>query len=252
MDTFLFDIRLPLEDSSAAKRASQNANSNNLDFNSDFNLRIDETKSSRESCHLTDVSIVHQICSFKQCMNPFRYGACFKNMREELKNIQDLNHNAKLADWVISSMILVFVTFNFFNHLDKKLRTEQKLARQQGLSRSEVKKGKIIHNSLLQLLFYILSLVGFPIMFSLPFYIHEFWEIQEVKNQQMFFETQCDDSIDTSVLNIEVLKDEVLTSVLLIVGCALWFALILSAIYHLIRMILFSNKTEPASIMCHY
>lgn len=85
-------------------------------------------------------------------------------------------------------------------------------------------------------------------MFSVPYWIHKFWEAQELVIQQ----AQTCNGSNIEDFQDEVLENDVFNSFCLICGCILWISLILSAIYHLIRMILFSNRTEPASIMCHY
>ena len=224
MDTYLFDIRLEPP------------------MNEDGTF----------SCTVKDISLVEQICSFKACRYSYGNGGCNKEQTEKIKTMQKFNRRAKQFDWLISSIILLFVLFNFFKYLDEKKKISKRLEKQQGYEfPASRKRQSIIHNSLLQLTFYLIALVSFPIMFSVPYWIHKFWEAQEIRDRLQNQEN-CDVKDYMTLVDAEVMKDELLNSIFVIIGCVLWISLILSAIYHLIRMVLFSNKTEPASIMCHY
>jgi len=240
MDTYLFDIRQPV--------VSPNGTA---------------------TCDFKDISIVEQICSFKRCQQTYGSTGCTKEQTANIQWMQRFNRRAKQFDWLISSIILLFVLFNFFKYLDEKRKLTKRLEKQNGgydlwhpsgnggsISQAarRRKRQSIVHNSLLQLVFYIVALISFPIMFSVPYWIHKFWEAQEIR-MQIKTQESCGygrDHVINELINSEVIKEELLNSIFLISGCVLWISLILSAIYHLARMILFSNKTEPASIMCHY
>lgn len=86
--------------------------------------------------YLLDVneqSVVHQIHQFKKCYNlwdsPVMQIAATK---VGIKQMQLVNRVAKTADWLLSGILLVFVSFNYFRYLDKKLLIRKRIAREAG------------------------------------------------------------------------------------------------------------------------
>lgn len=70
-------------------------------------------------------------------------------------------------------------------------------------------------------------------MFSVPFCIHTFWEEYE-ENGDSLVAYYAEHGINMNML-------------VLVSGTGLWMGLLVSSIYHIVRMVIFSNKTEPPS-----
>ena len=149
-----------------------------------------------------------------------------------IKQMQLVNRVAKTADWLLSGILLVFVSFNYFGYLDKKLSIRKRIAREAGPGYKKPKSSFLL-TEIIQFLTYTLALVSFPLMFSVPFCIHTFWEEYEES------ESSLKNYYEENGFNINL--------GVLVSGTALWMGLLVSSIYHIVRMVIFSNKTEPPS-----
>lgn len=75
-------------------------------------------------------SVSNQICRFEACNHgQISAESCVTELKKKMAAIQLINSTAKAFDWFISSILLVFVIYNFFEHIAdkerKKLKQEQ-------------------------------------------------------------------------------------------------------------------------------
>merc|ERR1711879_301587 len=135
----------------------------------------------------------------------------------------------------ISSILLVFVSYNFFEHIAVKEKKKNKLKAQYMGSdntlnvnidgQAEIcnitvpcgdittRKNKFLLQEGVQLIVYTLALCSFPLMFSLPYHIHK------------TYENSSEDS--TTYVHLLALKPNK-DSICLVLGFTYWMALVIT------------------------
>ena len=128
-----------------------------------------------------DHSLVYQMQRFDKCFNAFQSISVQISIKtREIKQMQLLNRIAKSSDWVISGFLLSFVCYNYFSYINKKFRIRKKRAKEMStlanLSYHEQPPSSLLLSEIVQIVTYFFALLSFPLMFSVPFCLHRFWE----------------------------------------------------------------------------
>ena len=175
-----------------------------------------------------DHSIVYQMQRFNKCFNSFDSISVQIDIKtKEIKKMQFLNRFAKASDWVCSGLLLAFVCYNYFSYINKKYRIRKKKAKEmstiQNLSYHEQPPSSLLLSELVQVFSYIFAFFSFPLMFSVPFCMHRFWEDYDRSNQSLsnFF--------DKVGFNMNMF--------ILCSGMAIWMTIGIGTVYHILRLV---------------